>query len=194
LNQSPAAGNPAGNTLLVAMAADPSRTEGLPFAAYLAAWAIAREGRADMAGGVRDPRIAEIVRTWRPALCLSNDETEQFADIIRAHAALSSRWDSMRISERKRTAAHPAFQASLAILTAAAPPKAVRILSDINTLQSDGVGLNPSPLITGEDLIANGYSPGPQFKRILDEVRDAQLEGRVTTMAAAMELARGLRV
>jgi poly(A) polymerase len=194
LNQSPSPGVAGSDVLLAAMAAEPSRSEGLPFAAYLAAWAIAREGRASMSGGVREPRAAEIVRAWRQALCLSNDETEQLADILRTHASLASHWDSMRIWERKRTVVHPVFQASLAILAATSPGSAERILSDINALQSDGVGLNPDPLITGEDLIASGYSPGPLFKRILDEVRNAQLEGRIATKAAAMELARGLRV
>lgn len=194
LNEGSRAGGIDGGALLAGMVADPSRAEGLPFAAYLAAWAIAREGPAAKSGGLSEPRIAQIVRSWRPALCLSNDETEHFADILRTYTSLLSRWDSMRIAERKRIAARSATLGSLAILTAAAPLVALRILSDTNALQSDGVGLSPDPLITGEDLIADGFSPGPLFKRILDEVRDAQLEGRVTTKAAAMELARGLRV
>jgi poly(A) polymerase len=50
--------------------------------------------------------------------------------------------------------------------------------------------LNPPPLLTGEDLIAMGLKPGPEFKRILDGVREAQLEGRVKTKEEAIELAR----
>jgi poly(A) polymerase len=37
--------------------------------------------------------------------------------------------------------------------------------------------LRPAPLITGDDLIAAGYPPGPQFKKILSAVEDRQLEG-----------------
>jgi poly(A) polymerase len=33
--------------------------------------------------------------------------------------------------------------------------------------------------MTGADLIAMGYAPGPRFKEILSAVEDAQLEGRV---------------
>ena len=33
--------------------------------------------------------------------------------------------------------------------------------------------LNPPPLITGDDLQAVGMKPGPQFKRILDAVRES---------------------
>jgi len=39
--------------------------------------------------------------------------------------------------------------------------------------------IRPQPLLTGDDLIAMGYTPGPQFKQILAAVEDAQLEGRL---------------
>jgi putative nucleotidyltransferase with HDIG domain len=51
----------------------------------------------------------------------------------------------------------------------------------------------PPRLLTGRDLIAAGYEPGPEFGRILDAVEDAQLEGRVRTREEALELARQLR-
>ncbi len=38
-------------------------------------------------------------------------------------------------------------------------------------------GISPPPLLRGHDLIALGFAPGPKFKRILDAVVDAQLEG-----------------
>ncbi len=47
-------------------------------------------------------------------------------------------------------------------------------------------GMRPAPLITGEDLIGAGYSPGPAFKEILAAVEDGQLEGRWTSKDAAM--------
>ena len=39
--------------------------------------------------------------------------------------------------------------------------------------------IRPQPLLTGDDLIAMGYTPGPQFKQILAAVEDAQLESRI---------------
>ena len=39
--------------------------------------------------------------------------------------------------------------------------------------------MRPAPLISGDDLIAAGYQPGPQFKQILSAVEDGQLEGRL---------------
>lgn len=50
----------------------------------------------------------------------------------------------------------------------------------------------PSPLLTGDELVAAGFAPGPVFKRVLDAVYDAQLEGRVETKEQAMDLARQL--
>jgi poly(A) polymerase len=48
--------------------------------------------------------------------------------------------------------------------------------------------IRPTPLITGDDLIAAGYKPGPQFKALLTTVEDAQLEGSISTKEAAMAL------
>jgi len=50
--------------------------------------------------------------------------------------------------------------------------------------------LKPQPLITGQDLIAAGYQPGPAFARILAAVEDAQLESRIRTPEEAMALVR----
>jgi hypothetical protein len=52
--------------------------------------------------------------------------------------------------------------------------------------------LKPPPLLTGTDLIAFGYKPGPRFAQILSAVEDAQLEGRVQTAGEAMALVREL--
>ena len=45
--------------------------------------------------------------------------------------------------------------------------------------------LNPPPLLTGDDLKALGYKPGPQFKAWLDELRRKQLDGELTSRADA---------
>jgi len=48
--------------------------------------------------------------------------------------------------------------------------------------------LKPKPLITGDDLIAQGMKPGPIFGKLLREIEDAQLEGRITTREEALAL------
>ena len=50
--------------------------------------------------------------------------------------------------------------------------------------------IRPAPLITGDDLIDAGYSPGPQFKEILAAIEDGQLEGRLRDRDAAIKFVR----
>ena len=50
--------------------------------------------------------------------------------------------------------------------------------------------MRPTPLVTGEDLIAAGYQPGPRFKEILEAVEDGQLEDRLHNKEEAMEFVR----
>ena len=50
--------------------------------------------------------------------------------------------------------------------------------------------MRPSPLVTGDDLIAAGYAPGPRFREILTAVEDAQLEGRLPSRNDALEFVR----
>lgn len=49
--------------------------------------------------------------------------------------------------------------------------------------------VRPEPLVTGHDLIALGHEPGPRFKKVLDAVRDAQLDGQITTREEALAIA-----
>jgi poly(A) polymerase len=51
--------------------------------------------------------------------------------------------------------------------------------------------VKPKLLVTGEDLIAAGYKPGPEFKQMLTAAEDAQLEGRIQTKAQGLALVRG---
>ena len=50
--------------------------------------------------------------------------------------------------------------------------------------------MRPTPLVTGDDLIAAGHVPGPKFREILSAVEDAQLEGRLSSRDAALDFVR----
>ena len=50
--------------------------------------------------------------------------------------------------------------------------------------------IRPSALVTGDDLIAAGYAPGPKFREILEAVEDAQLEGRLLSRDTALEFVK----
>jgi poly(A) polymerase len=128
----------------------------------------------------------EICRRLR----FSNDDTEQILALVANHMRFSY-VSQMKDSTFKRFVRMPHFdqhielhkldcQASHRNLASynftrerieATPPETIR----------------PSPLITGGDLIAAGYFPGPRFKEILSDVEDAQLEGRLQSKDSAME-------
>jgi poly(A) polymerase len=50
--------------------------------------------------------------------------------------------------------------------------------------------VRPVLLVTGDDLIAAGYTPGEKFKEMLAAAEDAQLEGRIASKDAGMALVR----
>jgi poly(A) polymerase len=50
--------------------------------------------------------------------------------------------------------------------------------------------MRPQPLVTGDHLIAAGYTPGPKFKEILGAVEDNQLEGKLQTHDEAMDFVK----
>ena len=47
--------------------------------------------------------------------------------------------------------------------------------------------IHPEPLLRGRDLIAMGFSPGPNFHEILNRIDDAQLGGELSSRDEAME-------
>lgn len=62
------------------------------------------------------------------------------------------------------------------------------VRAQLTTLSS--AQLRPAPLLTGRDLIAAGYEPGPSFQQILETVETAQLESRVHSPEDALTLVR----
>jgi len=50
--------------------------------------------------------------------------------------------------------------------------------------------LIPPPLVTGHDLIALGFVPGPKIGKILEFVQVEQLEGRLSDRETALEILR----
>jgi poly(A) polymerase len=48
--------------------------------------------------------------------------------------------------------------------------------------------VHPPPLITGDDVIALGYPPGPRVGQILNFIREKQVEGEIRTREEAMKV------
>ena len=51
----------------------------------------------------------------------------------------------------------------------------------------DKEAMRPQPLINGDDLIRQGFKPGPLFSEILTTVEDLQLEGKLTSKEQVLE-------
>src|ERR1700678_3368170 len=70
-----------------------------------------------------------------------------------------------------------------------------RNLSTYQLLQKKLTEIPPEEIraaivITGDDLIATGYAPGPRFREILEAVEDGQLEGRLPSRESALEFVK----
>jgi poly(A) polymerase len=123
-------------------------------------------------------------------LRFSNDDTEQILALVQHHMRFGQ-ITLMKESTLKKFLRMPKFEEHLDLhrmdcqsshgdlssyrfaqeKLAAIPPENMR----------------PAPLVTGDDLIAAGYTPGPRFKEILSAVEDAQLEGRLQSTHDALE-------
>jgi tRNA nucleotidyltransferase/poly(A) polymerase len=135
---------------------------------------------------VASPRPERLSR-WTSALVLSNAEAEAVDAALRARESLRERWSGLAVAQRKRLAAGPGFADALDLLEAEGDPRAASVRADVAELSTSG--LAPTPLLDGHALQALGLKPGPAFRRILDAVYDAQLEGRVDSPQGARELA-----
>jgi hypothetical protein len=48
--------------------------------------------------------------------------------------------------------------------------------------------LDPTPLVTGEDLLELGIPQGPAYRTLLQKIRDMQLDGEILTSEAAKQM------
>ncbi len=126
-------------------------------------------------------------------LKLSNDERERIEWLVEKHQFLSDA-PQMRVSKLKMTLAHPGIDELLALHRADALASS-RSTEHVEFCERKlrEWDVNPPPLVTGDDLKALGLKPGPEYKRLLDAVREAQLDGTIKTREQALELVQRLR-
>ena len=79
-------------------------------------------------------------------------------------------------------AKHAGYDYALAIVC----DQMLRGYIEYTTLQA------PEPLLTGKDLIAAGFAPGPIFSTLLQAVEESRSEGHVSNKQQALDLARRL--
>jgi poly(A) polymerase len=127
---------------------------------------------------------AEIGARMAEAIChrfrFSNEDTEQIFELVASHMRFKD-VQQMKASTLKRFVRSPKFEEKLELhrLDCLA---CHRMLDNWNFVQkfiaeTPPEQVRPARLITGEDLQALGFRPGPLFKKILQAVEDGQLEG-----------------
>ena len=133
------------------------------------------------------PMASEICRRLR----FSNDDIDQISALVANHMKFKD-VAQMRESTLKRFVRLPRFPEHLELhrldctashgnltaydtvqqFLAATPPEAIR----------------PPRLLTGNDLLKMGYTPGPEFQKILTALEDAQMEGVIASKEQAQAL------
>ncbi len=125
----------------------------------------------------------EAVRICR-RLHMSKDETTRIVWLVANHMRLAMA-PRMRQSKLKRFVREEGFPELLELcrldcMASHLGLDKIRWLEDYLS-RTEPEKIAPPPLLTGKDLIAMGYQPGPVFSEILRALEDAQLEGNIAT-------------
>jgi len=140
------------------------------------------DGHVDV--GVR--MAEEICRRLR----FSNEDTNQILALVDNHMRFKD-VESMRASTLKRFVRQPHFDEHLALhrLDCLSSNRHLESYEFIRRFinETPPEQVRPERLITGDDLQAMGFKPGPLFSQILGSLEDAQLEGQVKTREEAAQ-------
>ena len=131
----------------------------------------------------------EICRRFR----FSNEETRQILALIENHMRFADA-PRMKTSTLKRFFRMEGFPEHLKLhrMDCLAAHRNLDIYNFVREAYEamPEESVRPKPLLTGRELIAAGYTPGPEFKPMLQAVEDAQLEGTIATADEALALVR----
>jgi tRNA nucleotidyltransferase/poly(A) polymerase len=134
--------------------------------------------------GSPDDIAAAICRRWK----LANDEIDVVVHLFKHEAAIRAA-ASLPWPQLQRLLVGPHVEELLAYCSAVSRvldgnEEAIQFSREKLALPPEE--LDPPPLLTGEDLKRLGMKPGPQFRRLLDALRDAQLDKLVRTREEAL--------
>jgi poly(A) polymerase len=135
-------------------------------------------------------RMAETILS---RLRFSNEDMEQIVALVKNHMRFGDILQ-MRESTLKRFLRLPKFDEHLALhwmdcMSAHGDLKLYEFAKE-RYEAAPVEEMRTKLLVTGRDLIAAGYRPGPQFKEMLDVAEDAQLEGAAKTTEDGMAVVR----
>lgn len=132
---------------------------------------------------IRGKRVAQLSRQVQNRLKLTNQQRDDLAWIAN-HWQILAAADRLPWALLQPLLLHPAAELGLKVIEAidiSSPGlKFCRMGLNQSTDQ-----FNPPYFLTGEDLIRLGLKPSPEFKNLIQQVRDRQLEGNLDSRAAA---------
>jgi poly(A) polymerase len=126
-------------------------------------------------------------------LRFSNEDTKQILALVENHMRFGD-VERMKASTFKKFIRLPLFDQHLELhrLDCESSHRSLRLYDytreQIAKLPPEAV--RPRPLVSGDDLLAMGYTPGPLFREILTAIEDAQLDGRLQAKEEALEFVR----
>ena len=141
---------------------------------------------------------ADLAEAIMKRLRMTSAATEHVVSAVRRHMRFAA-VRQMRPAKWRRLIADPNFPLELELhrLDGSAChgflDNYLWLLDRMDELERAGGTNLPQPLLTGRDLIRCGIEPGPEMGRLLNALRDLQLEGTVTTRQDALEALNNLR-
>ena len=131
----------------------------------------------------------QILRRLR----FSNEQIEQIALCVGGHMRFQH-VQSMRPAKLKRLLARPTFSVEMELhridCRASHGKLDNYVFLKTKAVELPAEVIRPTPLVTGHDLLAAGFTPGRLLGAVLDEVAELQLEDQLQSRVAALAYAR----
>jgi len=132
---------------------------------------------------------AEMTEALMERLRFSRAEIDATVEAVRQHMVFKD-VPNMRVAKLKRFMARPTFEDELELhrVDCASSHGMLDNYEFLTTKKAEFANepIIPPPLIRGDDLIAMGMKPGPQFGEILEAVETRQLEGMLKDREEAL--------
>ena len=142
-------------------------------------------------GQPANPVVHDICRRLK----LSNAENDRIVWLVSHQNDLNDA-PIQSLAQLKRTLSHPYREELISLLRA----KSLATAADRHPMlfcaeflaKTTPSQMDPPPLCNGDDLKRMGLNPSPEFKRLLEVIRDAQLNNEISTPEEARLKIRGL--
>jgi poly(A) polymerase len=133
---------------------------------------------------------AEMSRAILKRLTFPNDQTDLICELVAEHLRFKDVFN-MRVSTLKRFLSLPRFDLHMRLhwLDCMASHQNLDAYRFCEQKLEELAKEPPPPtrLLTGADLVAMGYKPGPEFSRMLRSMEDAVLEGQIHSREEALK-------